>query len=251
MGFGLQDVSLSVEQLRSAMNKLRLSLAEINNGIPSVRGPQHYAKIMQAILDHCCAAKASLTTRISHFCEVTVLRKEVLTSTSITTFVRHGQRPRSPLTHFGVRPQMFSPPLQRDVLIDVFMDHGDVCVEAAVLAEPASPGSSAFSTLTFPLFLIFSFLLPHHPALPSPPSASPSRHCTLYGAHLPSPLLPTHPFSLALRSVTHTAGWLQRIGTTSTRRGEWARSSRTRQGGGARWRLSTDRLEWSRASQRC
>jgi len=110
-----EDVSLSVEQLRSTINKLRLSLVEINAGMhqPLVRGPQHYAKIMQALLDHCTAAKESLTTRISHFCEVTMLRKE-----------------------------MFSPPLQRDILIDVFMDHGDICVEVAVLAEPANPGST-------------------------------------------------------------------------------------------------------------
>jgi hypothetical protein len=74
-------VSLSVEQLRSTINKLRLSLAEINMAIhqPTVRGPQHYAKIMQGLLNHCAAAKEALTTRISHYCEVTVLRKEVST----------------------------------------------------------------------------------------------------------------------------------------------------------------------------
>lgn len=32
-------------------------------------------------------------------------------------------------------PQMFNPPLPRDVLIDSFLDHGEICIEATIMCE--------------------------------------------------------------------------------------------------------------------
>eukprot|EP00041_Stephanoeca_diplocostata_P014674 m.274262 g.274262 ORF g.274262 m.274262 type:complete len:299 (+) comp19758_c0_seq1:485-1381(+) len=134
-----KGVTLSVEQLRAATNKVKLALQEIKQirqrmerrrlrmlsasssarlGNAPHRACDDPTQLVSALLELMTAAKDSLTTAQQRHCERGVLKRE-----------------------------MFNPPLPRDVLIDSFLDHGEICIEATILCE-CSGFQSSHSGLT-------------------------------------------------------------------------------------------------------
>lgn len=110
-----KGMNLSIEQLRATINKIKLSLTEIEDTITQQRyidSQQNSALIMKRLLTLLISAKESLTTAIQRVCEKTIKR------------------------------EMFSPPLPKEVLLDAYLDHGELCVEATVTVETSAPAAA-------------------------------------------------------------------------------------------------------------
>lgn len=104
-----KGVNLSVEQLRSAINRLRLCLQEIDRTITQQRvtgTPHSPPELVTGLLELLISAKEALTTPQQRVCE-----------------------------QAGLLRDMFKPALPRDVFLDAFLDHGEICVEATVMTE--------------------------------------------------------------------------------------------------------------------
>lgn len=102
-----KGMSLSLEQLRATINKIKLSLAEIHT--KSNCKDQQNSSVMENLLELLISAKESLTTAIQRVCEKTIHRGN------------------------------FSPSLPKDVLLDTYIDHGELCIEAALFVEVSAP----------------------------------------------------------------------------------------------------------------